>query len=221
MQLYLLLGTYFFSRFLVSIGAQDVKMLSVSFLLNTTPRPMSDFAINLDDYLLIIYFFTTKSIIKQDHTLLMIMVFINNPSLSWTMTMIALCSILFSYFSLGSNLVTLYQRTTNISSSNWDSATKSTKYGIRNVIDCAGKCQIRQGQTGDCNAFKFDNESDSCDLGLLTFLEDPGPGESSETIMMDTGIIPSLNMVCRGGERCCGPEDTRSCVATNYDQSIF
>ena len=182
---------------------------------------MSNFLINLDDYLLIIYFFTTKSIIKEDHTHLMIMVIINNPSLSWTMTMIALCSILFSCFSLGSNLVTLYQRTKNISTSNWDSATKSTKYGIRNVIDCAGKCQIRQGQTGDCNAFKFDNESDSCDLGLLTFLEDPGPGESPESIMMATDIIPSLNMVCRGGERCCGPEDNRSSVVTNYDQSIF
>ena len=141
----------------------------------------------------------------------MIMVIINNISLSKTMTLIGLCSLFIPCVTLGSNLVTLYQRTRNISSSNWDSATKTTQYGIRNVIDCAGKCQIRQGKSGDCNAFKFDNESDSCAMGVVTFLEDPGPGENPETIMMDTDIIPSLNQVCRGGESCCGPEATRTC----------
>ena len=139
------------------------------------------------------------------------MTIVIETSLSKTMTLIVLCSIFFSYISIGSGLVTLYQRTRNISSSNWDSATTLTKYGIRNVMDCAGKCQIRKDQSEDCNAFKFDNGSDSCALGLVTFLEDPGPGERAETIMMDTDIIPSLDMVCRGGERCCGPEVTRIC----------
>ena len=45
----------------------------------------------------------------------------------------------------------------------------------------------------------------------MTFLEDPEPGETSAVIMMDTDIIPSLNQICRGGERYCGPETTRLC----------
>ena len=48
-------------------------------------------------------------------------------------------------------------------------------------------------------------------MGLVTFLEDPSPGENPETIMVDTSIITDLNLVCRGGENCCGPESTRLC----------
>ena len=106
---------------------------------------------------------------------------------------------------------TLYQATRNISESSWFYATTSTKYGIRNVLDCAGKCQIRHSVDGNCNAFKYDNSSDLCDMGLVTFLEDPGPGETAVAIMVDTEVIDSLGRVCRGGESCCGPEATRTC----------
>ena len=114
-------------------------------------------------------------------------------------------------FSHVEGMNTLYQATRNISESSWSFATTSTKYGIKNVLDCAGKCQIRHSVDADCNAFKYDNTSDLCDMGLLTFLEDPGPGESPVAIMVDTGVIDNLDQVCRGGESCCGPELTRLC----------
>ena len=117
----------------------------------------------------------------------------------------------FSIFALSQGLETLYQATRNLSSSSWTSATTSFTYGIRNVLDCAGKCQMRHSKNSDCNAFKYDNTSDLCDMALLSFLEDPSPGESRVSIMVDTGVIHSLDMVCRGGDSCCGPEATRIC----------
>ncbi len=126
------------------------------------------------------------------------------------MTWIKNC-FLFATWAHVEGMNTLYQATRNMSESSWYYATTSTKYGIRNVLDCAGKCQIRHSIDGNCNAFKYDNASDLCDMGYLTFLEDPGPGESPVAIMVDTEVIDSLDRVCRGGERCCGPEVTRIC----------
>lgn len=126
------------------------------------------------------------------------------------MTWIKAC-IIFSIFVHVEGINTLYQATRNMSESSWNSVTTSTKYGIRNVLACAGKCQIRHSVDGNCNAFKYDNSSDLCDMGLVTFLEDPGPGETAVAIMVDTEVIDSLGRVCRGGESCCGPEATRTC----------
>ena len=131
--------------------------------------------IDSDDYPLIIYFYTDKLNIKDSFTInigskkrnlcqydyIFHIVMINNIRLSETMTLIWTSIILFPYISIASNLVTLYQRTENISSSSWDSATKSTKNGIRNVIDCAGKCQIRQSKTGKYFKISDQNETKS------------------------------------------------------------
>ena len=41
----------------------------------------------------------------------------------------------------------------------------------------------REDQTGDCNAFRYLEDSGSCDLAELTFLEDPNVGESPLEVM--------------------------------------
>ena len=43
----------------------------------------------------------------------------------------------------------------------------------------------------------------------LTYLEDPDVGSSALEVMITTTAAASLNMYCRGGDGCCGREDTR------------
>ena len=41
----------------------------------------------------------------------------------------------------------------------------------------------REDQTGDCNAFRYLEDSGSCDLAKLTFLEDPNVGKTPLEVM--------------------------------------
>ena len=52
---------------------------------------------------------------------------------------------------------------------------------------------------------------------MLTFLEDPAPGSSPVPLMVSSNVIHDLDMTCRGGEHCCGKEDTRICVEAEGD----
>ena len=65
----------------------------------------------------------------------------------------------------------LYQRTNNISSSSFTSAKKSS-LKARSVLDCGSKCiYFESSGEGVCNAYSFNDETDSCELASLTFLE--------------------------------------------------
>ena len=45
------------------------------------------------------------------------------------------------------------------------------------MLACASMCQYREAKSGNCNAFKFKNQSLSCEMAELSFLEDPGVGQ--------------------------------------------
>ena len=62
-----------------------------------------------------------------------------------------------------------------------------------------------------CNAFKYNEQDQSCSLALLNYLEDPNDGEEATSIMISESAEQSLKMYCRGGENCCGREDNRLC----------
>ena len=78
-------------------------------------------------------------------------------------------------------MTTLYQKTANISacvfyeyqgsrqfcdiSANWATLTGATAVA-RNVLECAAKCQILDQDTG-CNAFKYYNETLSCEMAQV------------------------------------------------------
>ena len=79
-----------------------------------------------------------------------------------------------------------------------------------------GSCQAQDAGDGQCNAFKFNNNTGSCDMaqvGLsrlgnvitvmlqLTYLEDPGVGQAPVTVMLSDAATNSLKMYCRGGDR--------------------
>ena len=51
-----------------------------------------------------------------------------------------------------------------------------TRKGVT-VLACASMCQHREAKSGNCNAFKFKNQSLSCEMAELSFLEDPGVGQ--------------------------------------------
>ena len=97
---------------------------------------------------------------------------------------------------------TLYTATINISSSSWNSRVVSSR-PASSVLTCAGHCQDRHESYGDCNSFYYQPASRQCDMGSLTFLEDPAPGEAWLSIMVDTGVLEGLELRCRGGESCC------------------
>ena len=40
-------------------------------------------------------------------------------------------------------------------------------------------CQHRESRSGNCNAFTHDNQTLSCEMAELSFLEDPGVGEEA------------------------------------------
>ena len=79
------------------------------------------------------------------------------------------------------------------------------------MISCAAQCQDREARSGNCNAFKFSNETLSCEMAELSFLEDPGAGETAEVVMVSFRAAVSLPMTCRGGARCCSREEGRVC----------
>ena len=48
-------------------------------------------------------------------------------------------------------------------------------------------------------------------MGAITYLEDPGPGETAVRLMVEEDLVDSLKMYCRGGDGCCGPATNRLC----------
>ena len=54
-------------------------------------------------------------------------------------------------------------------------------------------------------------------MGVITYLEDPPPGDTAVSIMVKEDVISGLKMWCRGGANCCGKEDTRLCVEAEGD----
>ena len=55
------------------------------------------------------------------------------------------------------------------------------------------------------------NASGLCEIANLTFLEDPGPGQTAKEVMVNVNEAFSLPMRCRGGEHCCN-KDTNCSV---------
>ena len=98
---------------------------------------------------------------------------------------------------------------------NWNNARVETRKGVT-VLSCAAMCQYRESKSGNCNAFKFNNQSRSCEMAELTFLEDPGVGESPSVVMVSQSAAV-LPMTCRGGERCCSVEQGRVCAEGEGD----
>ena len=114
-------------------------------------------------------------------------------SLCWKLFICGLCTILslLSIWSinyrppciLSNSMTTLYQKTANISacvfyeyqgsrqfcdiSANWATLTGATAVA-RNVLECAAKCQILDQDTdSSCNAFKYYNETLSCEMAQV------------------------------------------------------
>ena len=54
----------------------------------------------------------------------------------------------------------------------------------------------------------------------LTYLEDPDVGSSALEVMITATAAASLNMYCRGGDGCCGREDTRWGAAAGLPLAI-
>ena len=65
----------------------------------------------------------------------------------------------------------LFQKTTNISSTSFTSARKSSTKA-KNILDCGGKCVYYEdsGQ-GYCNAYSFNEATEVCELASITYLE--------------------------------------------------
>ena len=62
----------------------------------------------------------------------------------------------------------------------------------------------------------------ACHLFQLTYLEDPDVGEVSLAVMVSQEQLDTLNMVCRGGDNCCGKADNRLCGEGKEDlQSTY
>ena len=111
---------------------------------------------------------------------------------------------------------TLYTATTNISSSTWVSRVVTSR-SARSVLSCAGHCQDRQLSWGDCNSFTYQATTGQCEMGAITYLEDPAPGETAVRLMVVEDLVDSLKMYCRGGDGCCGVGSNRLCVEGEGD----
>ena len=79
------------------------------------------------------------------------------------------------------------------------------------TLDCAHHCTYWEENSGVCNTFSYDQNTKKCKLAKLAFIEDPLPGEDFVSIMIDTAVIDTLEMRCRGGEHCCVRNDVKMC----------
>ena len=98
----------------------------------------------------------------------------------------------------------------NISTVNFEANISQSTLTHTN-LDCAHQCSWRMKSSGDCNSYAFDNETHSCKLANLKYLEDPLPGDQAQSMMVFTGALTSLEMKCRGGEHCCAKEAPMKC----------
>ena len=104
-----------------------------------------------------------------------------------------------------------YSATRNMSSTTFSSMVQLTvKAGDH--LACSHQCEA-----GLCNSYHYEETTGSCHLADLTFLEDPAPGETALAIMVDTGVVESLEMKCRGGAHCCVRNNVRMCQSGERD----
>ena len=78
-----------------------------------------------------------------------------------------------------------------------------------NSISCAQRCVNYVTSGEECNAFSYNQETLTCELANITFLEDPledGSDGGEKRIMLAWPEVDLLPRVCRGGEHCCGPD---------------
>ena len=68
------------------------------------------------------------------------------------------------------------------------------------IVDCAVKCLWNERKKNTCNAYQFDESTQSCNLAKLDFLEDPEPGEEGLKIFVEYQDSENLVMKCRGGK---------------------
>ena len=111
---------------------------------------------------------------------------------------------------------TLYTATINISSSSWVSRVVTSR-SASSLLTCAGHCQDRQLSWGDCNSFTYQATTGQCEMGDITYLEDPAPGETAVRLMVVEDLVDSLKMYCRGGDGCCGAGSNRLCAEGEGD----
>ena len=110
--------------------------------------------------------------------------------------------------SLCSKTETLYKRTKNISAGTFSShMTRSAQ--AMNHLSCAHQCSYWQNKEGKCNAYSYQNKL--CKMAVLPFLEEPLPGKTAESIMINTADLDTLSLYCRGGAHCCRPENNNLC----------
>ena len=121
-----------------------------------------------------------------------------------------------SLVSLLSCSASLYSATRNISAANFASKLSLTTKSVHH-LSCAQLCLYWQEKAGLCNSYHYQNTTASCQLAKLTFLEDPAPGETALSIMVDTEEVEGLEMKCRGGEHCCVRNSVRLCQAGEGD----
>ena len=53
----------------------------------------------------------------------------------------------------------------------------------------------------------------------MSYLEDPDVSDTAVTVMVSEEGVEELQMVCRGGENCCGRESNRLCAEGDLDLS--
>ena len=141
-----------------------------------------------------------------------------HTNISMVMLVVGLISVLMTRLVAGQSVSssTLYTATINISSSSWTSRVVSTR-PASSVLTCAGHCQDRQLDWGDCNSFSYQANTQECQMGAITYLEDPAPGETSVRLMVVEEVVDSLKMYCRGGDGCCGVGTNRLCLEGEGD----
>ena len=63
----------------------------------------------------------------------------------------------------------------------------------------------------------YNEKTQVCDLAFLDFLEDPDVGDIALDIFIDMNTIPTINMYCRGGHRCCHRGNLNLCGVGDGD----
>ena len=109
---------------------------------------------------------------------------------------------------LCSKTETLYRKTQNISEANFSSRILLTTPAMSH-LSCTMQCAYWHTKESACNAYSY--EDNLCKMAALNFLENPLPGETAKSIMVNTAAQESLDLYCRGGHHCCRPENHNLC----------
>ena len=108
-----------------------------------------------------------------------------------------------------------YVSTKNISVANFEANITSSKATVTR-LECANQCSWLQKKSGTCNSYHYDEASKTCKMAKLGYLEDPLPGEASQQMMINTGVLSGLEMRCRGGHHCCAKYDDKCGEGKNF-----